>query len=738
MVKNNTISLSRRARQIYFQVGFIGLLIVATLWYAMSTGSRIAEQYAPLVDAAMEIKLEATLAHLWFEEVISGDRTVAIENVWEHLDQAEWYARAMLEGGENSEGIFIPLDDPNLRLGIEHTLEGISAFRTTAHERLEMRSQSGIGSDIDQRIDATFEALLASAEVVEIVLQQVMSRHLQRFHTLQGLLMAVVVLLSAITGVVLHRHEKKRTIDMLALQDKEENLRTTLNSIGDAVITTDTEGRIVRMNPVAENLTGWSLEEAQGKPLSEVFNIVNALTNEPAANPVTRVLESGKIVGLANHTMLISRDGTKYQISDSAAPIQGTAAATGVVLVFRDVTEEYEVQEELRRARHYISNIIDSMPSILVGVDPDGVVTQWNIEAQRSTGVSAEDAMAQPLAQVFPRLAGEMERVREAMRTREVYSESRQARKEEGETRYEDVTVFPLIANGIDGAVIRLDDVTERVRIEEMMVQSEKMLSVGGLAAGMAHEINNPLGGMMQTASVMGDRLTQLDMPANQRAAEEAGTTMEAIGAFMESRGIIKMVGRICESGTRAAEIVANMLSFARKSDSTFSTHALANLLDQCVDLAGSDYDLKKKYDFRQIEIVRQYEEGLPLVSCESGKIQQVMLNILRNGAEAMQQAKRTNGGKKPKLTLRLARGPEKGMVRVEIEDNGPGMDEATCKRIFEPFFTTKPTDRGTGLGLSVSYFIVTENHGGKMTVESAPGEGTTFTVSLPVGRSIL
>jgi len=296
-----------------------------------------------------------------------------------------------------------------------------------------------------------------------------------------------------------------------------------------------------------------------------------------------------------------------------------------------------------------------------------------------------------------------------------------------------------------DGKPLRMSgthvDITERKRTQEMLIQSEKMLSVGGLAAGMAHEINNPLGGMMQTASVMSDRLSNVELPANQRAAEEAGTSMAAIAAFMNARGIIRMLGRISESGRRAAEIVRNMLSFARKSDATFSTHNLAELLDQTVDLAGSDYDLKKKFDFRQIEIVREYEENLPEVSCESGKIQQVFLNILRNGAEAMQEeneelSMKNEALKKSRFVLRLTHEQEAERVRIEVADNGPGMNAATRKRIFEPFFTTKPVGQGTGLGLSVSYFIITENHSGEMRVESAPGKGTIFIIRLPLNRS--
>ena len=407
------------------------------------------------------------------------------------------------------------------------------------------------------------------------------------------------------------------------------------------------------------------------------------------------------------------------------------------ILLVRNVTERKRAEEALRHVRQYLANVIDSMPSILVGVDEDGKVTQWNVQAQRATGLTAREAEGRPLELAFPRLAEEMARVRQAMATRETQMRARKARQEAGETRFEDVTVYPLVANGAKGAVIRVDDVTEHVRIEEMMLQSEKMLSVGGLAAGMAHEINNPLGGMVQTANVMGERLANATLPANRRAAEEAGTTMEAVEAFMRARGIFRMLENIRTSGSRAAEVVTNMLSFARKDDAVRHEHDLAELLDRCVDLAGSDYDLKKKYDFRQVEIAREYEEGVPPVPCLSGKIQQVLLNVLRNGAEAMQEEKAAGGGagKKPKIVLRLAHEKAAKRVRIEIEDNGPGMDEATRRRIFEPFFTTKPADRGTGLGLSVSYFIVTENHGGEMWVESEKGRGAKFVIRLPLER---
>lgn len=160
--------------------------------------------------------------------------------------------------------------------------------------------------------------------------------------------------------------------------------------------------------------------------------------------------------------------------------------------------------------------------------------------------------------------------------------------------------------------------------------------------------------------------------------------------------------------------------------------NCLELILDRTLELAATDYDLKRQYDFKTIEIEKEYAKDLPLVPCEKAKIQQVILNILRNGAESMQEAEI----KKPKFLLRTWFEKDREMVVMEIENNGPGIDENIRKRIFEPFFTTKPVGIGTGLGLSVSYFIITENHGGELAVESPEGSGARFIIRLPLTRS--
>ncbi len=271
-----------------------------------------------------------------------------------------------------------------------------------------------------------------------------------------------------------------------------------------------------------------------------------------------------------------------------------------------------------------------------------------------------------------------------------------------------------------------ITDITSQKKYNNIMVQSEKMLSLGGLSAGMAHEINNPLAGMMQNAQAISNRLMS-NSNANKEAAKAAGTDLESIRGFLEKRKIFNQLRQIQEAGIRAAGIVRSMLDFARK-DSSRSSQNIAELMDKSVDLAGQDYDLKKKFDFRDIKIVRNYENNLPPIVCDSSKIQQVFFNILQNGAQAM---KEQGGEKEPQFTLLLKR--ESGSIRIEITNTGSGINHEVQQRIFEPFFTTKSEGVGTGLGLSVSYFIITEIHNGEMQVESDGENWVKFIIHLPI-----
>ncbi|GAB6904185.1 putative Histidine kinase [Desulfosarcina cetonica] len=392
------------------------------------------------------------------------------------------------------------------------------------------------------------------------------------------------------------------------------------------------------------------------------------------------------------------------------------------------IAESRKAEQEMARMRHYLKHFVDALPSVLVGVDRDGRVTQWNRGAERMTGVDDRQALGREVTDLLPLLLPYGEMIDAAIQEGRARHVEKALCADGQRSFFADIMVYPIEAGSMRGAVIRVDDVTQRVHMENVMVQTEKMMSVGGLAAGMAHEINNPLGGMLQSLQNVIRRLSP-GLAANEADAVACGTQLETIRCYLERRDIFRFLENIRISGERASRIVENMLSFSRRSESHKTSVELAVLLDKAVELAAHDYDLKKKFDFRHIRIERRYEADLPPVPCVATEIEQVIFNLLRNAAQAMGEAGEHRQA--PCITLDLHR--EKEFAVIEIADNGPGMDEARRNRIFEPFFTTKEVGVGTGLGLSVAYFIVTNNHNGFMTAESSPGKGANFIIRLPL-----
>ena len=528
----------------------------------------------------------------------------------------------------------------------------------------------------------------------------------------------------AIVGLGTDITERKETEEKLhslihELKESEERFKA-LHNASFGGITIHDKGLILECNQGLADITGYSRNELIG--MDGLLLIAEKSRKLVMDNILSGYEKPYEAWG-------VRKNGEEYPIRLEARniPYKGKQVRT---VEFRDITEQKKADTELRHLRNYLSNIINSMPSILITVDAGGIITQWNSKAEETRGLTFNEVKGKPLLEAYPNLKDEMVRIKEAVQAKTIQVYRKQYIKEDGNITYKDITIFPLTDDDEEGAVIQIDDVTEKVKIEEMMIQSEKMLSVGGLAAGMAHEINNPLAGILQTAGVMAGRLGgDLKIPANIKAAEDSGTTIDAIRNFMEIRGIPRMLSTIVESGERVSRIVNNILDFSRKGNTIDSLHSIEQLLDKTLELASTDYDLKKKYDFKKILISKEYNSNDCRVPCEASKIQQVFLNILRNGAEAMEE----EGEDQPGFRIYTGIDKEKEMLRIEIEDSGPGMDDETRKRIFEPFFTTKAVGIGTGLGLSVSYFIIKEIHGGEMEVESEPGKGAKFIIQLPL-----
>ncbi len=514
------------------------------------------------------------------------------------------------------------------------------------------------------------------------------------------------------------RRERRKLAE--AIETAARQWRSTIDAMNDAVFLSELDGRIQRCNLAFCNLVGKTFPEILGRPYWEIVY--------GTPGPIEGCLsEAVKRSGRRENVALSLHDRCFHVVANPM--LDRTGELTGIVHTLTDITERKQAEDELRQTRNYLDNILNAMPSILVGVDAGGRVTHWTKRARQATGATLDQVHGRRLEEVLPQLAPYLDKVQEAMHARQPRVIEKVETHSDGERHYADVLVFPLAADGVEGAVIRVDDITERVRVQALMVQTEKMLMVGGLAAGMAHEINNPLGAITQAAQNIERRLSP-DLPANAAAAAAMGVSLDLIRGYLDKRGIQAFVADIREAGGRAARIVSNMLQFSRRSESKSVPTELPGLLDHAVELADNDYDLKKTYDFRHIEIVSDYDPSLPPVPLIATEIEQVILNLLKNAAHAM--VGRTSP-EPPRITLSSRREGESAVIQVT--DNGCGMDERVQQHVFEPFFTTKEVGVGTGLGLSVSYMIITNNHKGTIEVDSAPERGTTFSIRLPLEK---
>jgi len=477
------------------------------------------------------------------------------------------------------------------------------------------------------------------------------------------------------------------------------------------------------------------------QPINQLEELSRQVTREESYALRAQRGNDDEIGSLANafNTMLSRIEAREQQLKRTRDEFQDAYdQAQGLAEETRHTNRKLELEVQVRSKiekkltgfQNYLNSIIDSMPSALIALDEQLYVTQWNHEATVLSGTPLDEALNQPIFIAFEPLKPFLPQLKETVEKHRVAKIERVTWPKDDDLRHYALTFYPLMGGGGRGVVIRIDDITQRLSLEEMMVQSEKMLSVGGLAAGMAHEINNPLGAILHNVQNIRRRLSP-ELPRNQEQASELGIDLPVVNRYLESREVPQLLDGIQQAGARAAKIVTHMLSFSRRSNRQLAPCELPALIDQAVEIAGNDFDLAIGFDFKGQAIVRQFDPNLGPVPCTANELEQVLLNLLKNAAQAIHQRPQTS--EPGRITLRTRLSPP--WAEIQVEDNGVGMPEAVRKRTFEPFFTTKEIGQGTGLGLSVSYFIITNNHKGQMEVQSTPGQGTCFTLRLPLGQ---
>ncbi len=537
--------------------------------------------------------------------------------------------------------------------------------------------------------------------------------------------LTLTILPALVLGVLNSRHIEQLRRSQTMLQESERLAYATLHSIGEGVISTDSLGRLTNLNPSAVKLTGWSAGEALGRPVNEILHIVNAETRAGTEDPVERALNLGLTLGPAEHTLLITRDGTERRISYSCAPIEDLDGnIVGSVLVFRDMTSEIETKNALKASEAQFRLLAENMVDVIWTLDTSGRFTYVSPSVEKLRGYTPREVLSQSIAEALT--PASFKKVEEALAA--VMSQLsngsnpsvldfgayqlEQPRKD-GSTVWTEALVRPLFDKHGDfsGFLGVSRDITERKRVEEErnklqadLEQARKLEAVGRLAGGIAHDFNNMLGVILGNTELAFDQA-------------EPGEPL-----FSDLREIQK-------AAQRSADLTRQLLAFARKQTVTPKAldlnEALEGMLKMLRRLIGEDIDLAWLPGNR-----------LWKVKMDPAQLDQVLANLCVNARDAISGPGRITI-ETMNITLDEARYEGRAgvlpgeYVLLSVSDNGCGMDRQTLAHLFEPFFTTKGVGRGTGLGLATIYGIVRQN-GGFIDVESKPGGGATFSIYFP------
>jgi hypothetical protein len=439
-------------------------------------------------------------------------------------------------------------------------------------------------------------------------------------------------------------------------------------------------GGIVRVETSDQDLPDWDVEDAPARPFS--YYVPCAVRSQIVA-----------VIALGRMT-----DGALLSSEDTAL----LHAISGYVAVAIEnallIEEQAQRAQELARLKEFNENIIESINVGVMVINLAGRITNWNTALEDIYGLKRHKAIGHRITEVFD--SEILHALRELMdRAEQQNGESVnvykfRARSIDGRDLTLNLSLAPLQSktSETEGTLIGIEDVTERVMLEEQLQQTDKLSSIGLLAAGVAHEVNTPLTGISSYSQMLMQQIPDND-PRH------------------------LLLEKIHRQTSRASSIVNNLLNFSRVSDARFTPVDLNRVLDDTIQL------LEAQLRNTEIEVVRSYADHLPLAPGHAGKLQQVFMNLILNARDAMPQ-----GGR-----LEIATEFDENEVAIRFQDTGVGISPDHLAKIYDPFFTTKQIGRGTGLGLAVSYGII-RDHGGHIEVESKPGEGAQFRISLPIG----
>ncbi|MGB5541619.1 MAG: PAS domain S-box protein [Gammaproteobacteria bacterium] len=382
-------------------------------------------------------------------------------------------------------------------------------------------------------------------------------------------------------------------------------------------------------------------------------------------------------------------------------------------LLENEIARHVSTASRLRASESYIKDILRSMPLMLVGVNKDGQITQWNKRAEDITGLKAEDVLDRNLWDTYPIITVSPGQVSAAMEKVETITIKHSQRGQ----YYFDITIYPLQDQAETGVVILIDDVTKKILAENMLIQNDKISSMGELASSMAHDINTPLQSIL------------LDLRSFQYLLSDSSQYMNEIKSSGVPEKLGSLLSHAYEKGEKVASIVHNLQDFARGRSDRKQLSNIVDVMEHTLELAGDVLSDPSRLKFVDIQIERNYEKDLPLIPCYVTELQQAFLSLFRHAYEALGRVE--DPGHKPVIKIQM--NVSYGSFWIRIQHNGVGLTNEEQLYLFEPFVRKDTPEVGYDAGkrLSFAYFIITEQHQGHMAVTSDINVGTTFHIQM-------
>ena len=471
----------------------------------------------------------------------------------------------------------------------------------------------------------------------------------------------------------------------------------------DGIFVFNEDYKVEYANQMASVLTGIPAGELLGMDFRKVFPEVGELFLKDLEG--NREKYQNK---LCTVTRIKQRSG-KYLDTYLCIATESTQQGRGKTYVYlTDISEQKRMENELRKARDFLMKLIDSSVDAIIATDMKGNILIFNKGAEKLLGYKAEEVIGKMnIKQIYPEGSKQARMIMSMLRSPayggvgKLNSVMIRNINKNGEIIHGNLSAAIVYENGKEVASVGIfTDLRERIKTEEklketqlQLLQAENMASIGKLAAGVAHEINNPLGGILIYATLMMEDMDDSDPRKDD-------------------------LKRIVQETTRCKEIVKSLLEFAREIGPN------REVVDINKAVLDSLFFLEKQAIFYNIEIKKELYPNLPKVLAHPGQLKQVFMNMMVNAADAMHGS--------GTLTIRTGVTKDKKNVWIEFIDTGEGIPEENLNKIFDPFFTTKEIGRGTGLGLSTSYGII-QDHKGKIDVKSKIGEGSTFRIEIPI-----